>query len=143
MSRKVDFLAVIPEEKKDKTTFQAYFFCKQTKQLLAIEVSVVLVEALIKKEHTGLTSLRAFFENFNKQKIKRIVISKGRADNSYRAIIKARKFIVPRKIITSFFSGFLTARLLNIPLEIESSVLKREGIYVTRELLEASLLCGK
>jgi len=140
MLKRIKFLAIVPSIHEDVIVFNAYFFCKSTKQIFFLKVDNKIVDFVIKNNERQKD--RSINYNFVKRveisNISGIILQKER-DQKYNTIIKTKPKFMAKKITTSFYHGFITSQLLNIPMKIDKKILKREGIYITKELLEVSL----
>ena len=139
MTQKVKFLAIVPNCETKKTEYYAYFFCSKTNQLISIKISSRIVDFIIKKE----TKKSRPAEDYNNciaegLDVRKITIKKG-SNEGYITIIKIKKGYRSKNFLTPFSSGFVVSQVLGIPLEMENKTLNLEGVYITRELLEASI----
>jgi hypothetical protein len=135
MPKKISFIAIVPENTGKETCFYAYFLCKKTKQIISVKVTKNIVDIMIKKTDNQRNLLPNIVEIL---KIKKIILFKEKG-GKFQTIIKTGHRIFSKNIITPFPSGFITSQLFNVPLEITDKTLKKEGIYVTKELLKVSL----
>ena len=140
MLKRIRFLAIIPSIQDNSTIFDAYFFCKNTNQVFSLRVNEEIVDFVIKKnEYQKERSINYKFGEYTKiSNVSGIILQKESAQK-YNTIIKTKPKFMAKKITTSFYYGFVTSQLLNIPMKIDEKTLKRDGIYITKELLEASL----
>lgn len=137
MAKKLEFLAVVPIKSISCVHFKAYFICKTTNQLISIKVEPDLVDFLLRKEIRHKFMLVNFISLFKKFKVQKAVLQKE--SEKYRVKLKTKRNLLPQCVEVSFYSGFMISQLLNIPMEVEDKTLKKEGIYIDRKLLEASL----
>jgi len=135
----VKFLAIVPNCETKKTEYYAYFFCRETNQLISIKISSQIVDFIIKKE----TKNNGPIEDYNNciaegLDVRKVIIKKG-SNEGYITVIKVKRGHRNKDFLTPFSSGFVVSQVLGIPLEMEKKTLNSEGVYVTRELLEASI----
>jgi len=140
MLKKIKFLAIVPSTRNNTTVFNAYFFCKNTRQMFSIKVSEEIVDFAIKKEKHQRDRYvnQKFTENLRALNITEIIVKK-RGFGEYNTVIRIGQRFISKKITTSFYSGFIMSRLLNITMKIENKILREDGIYITKKLLEDSL----
>jgi len=139
MTRRVKFLAIVPDCETKKTKYYAYFFCSKTNQLISIRTSIRIVDFIIKK---GIRK-DGSFKDYNDciaegLDVRKVIIKKG-SNEGYITVIKVKRGHRNKDFLTPFSSGFVVSQVLGIPLEMEKKTLNSEGVYVTRELLEASI----
>jgi hypothetical protein len=137
MPKKLEFLAIVPNDCNDEVVFRAYFLCRQTNQLISVKVTPDLVDFTLRKGIGQKFILVNFVSLFKKFQIRKIILEKG--SKRYKARLRTKKTLIPTNIVVPFYAGFMVSQLLNIPIEIENKTLKKEGIYIDRKLLEASL----
>mgnify|MGYP006902044387 FL=1 len=139
MCAKINFLAVVPETHKNKTIYKAFFFCKKTGYLLSIKVNQDIVDFLVRKRGAGLTRddccLACLLKDICSNKI-----ILARHNKNYETIFSLRWLWWKREIHTPFFYGFMVSNLYKIPMEIDESILRDQGIKITKEFLEQSLI---
>lgn len=140
MCAKITFLAVVPESSKSNVIYKAFFFCKKRQLLIAIPVNWEVVDFLIRKNQVGYENrdriLNRFLQNKG-GKLSSIELSKEL--EIYESIFKIKTFLWRKRIHTSFFQGFAVASLYKVPLEIKGSTLLKEGMAITKEMLNQVL----
>lgn len=120
--------------------YKAFFFCKKRRLLIAIPVNWEVVDFLIRKNRVGYENGDKILDKFlqNKRgKLKSIELSKEL--EIYESVFKIKTFLWRKKVHTSFFQGFAVANLYKVPLEIKGSTLLKEGVTITKEMLDQVL----
>lgn len=146
MPKRVKFLAIVPKTDAQETTYHAYFYCKYTQQIVDVKVNPKIVDFVVKHTKGDSPIKPTILKVLKRLKIRKIILKtenskkeeKGYCEDWF-ALIRIKEGCFKKDYIFPLYTGFLLSQLLNVPVEIENRILQKRGIYITKEILNASL----
>ncbi len=136
MLRELKFLAIVPDNENVQPSYYAYFFCKETKQILMFPINGRVIRKFVNPKRT-YTEGEILFKALESLNIRKVIFKYQ--NNHLVSLIQLKIGYKTVSYMTPFSSGLITSQILKIPIAIESKTLEKEGIYITKEILASSL----